>query len=473
MDTFYRSMFSAYPARSLWIAFVKVFMVLMAGLSLSPIPVIAHTSTLMQGFMPRNPLAPSFTIAGTVSDSLAIGPVGTYINVHASNGWTPNVSLLFSTVPNGTDCQSGQAVPFPTKDTRVNASGGFDLIFQWPNSANAAKPYIICASDGTNTAASSNFFTVITGSPDSPSNSPLISVNIKNGAIVKTGDQVTLTGANWLFPTGTSVTLIMQSPNATLQEDPGVELGKALSNNKGNFTTTVQIPSGEEGDRVILAIAGQPYGSGDKNYYPLMYADNSHKFHIDVVAPTPTPAPTPAATPTPITTKSTGSTTPPSDFNGTTLILILGLTAIVLLVASIVVAVLALRGRNAQPPQGPQGPQGPWDGSPYGPGSGPYNNQGQYGYDVGQNWDETQSGPPPGWGGWQQPGQPWSGRESRPYRYPQAPSSGSGPFDEDAYEDPFRTRMGDPPPISRPNPPPSRNPWDDAGGTNPGGQRPF
>ncbi len=425
---------------------------------------------LAQGTL-SNPSTPTFNIVNPFFNGVAQGPVGTHVTVQATSGWDPSATIVISVTPSSSTCGSTTPPPVPAQTTStVGQDGSFMASFSWPSDANAPGNYLVCASEegsGTLVGTSSGFFTVLSPANGQPSSAPALSVAVTTAHI---GDQVTVSGANWL--PAQPVQLRLQYANKP--QDPGDVLQTVNSNPDGTFSAQVTLTSQRTGTLWIIGLGGQPFGT-QTIIYPLM----THSQPLTIgQAPTPTPTivpPTPTVVPT-ATTRTTGTTPSKSQ---ELLIALLGLISVVLLSDCIVVAVLALRGRSPRGPEIPGGGDG-WGGSgPRAPGWTPNYNS------PGSPWDETQAGPPPqgnGVGAWddawqQPPGQPWSGRgESRPYRGPVSRPPAS-PFD-DEMDDPYRTRMGDPPappppPPSRPynSPPPSRpnpggTPWDDDPGAS-------
>lgn len=405
---------------------------------------------------------PSFSIINPKYNGSASGPVKTDVTISAAGGWKAKTNITLSVTSFGASCTSNTIPATPDATITVNDDGSFTGAFLWPIGVNQPGTYAVCASDNTNTNASSNAFTVLSSSNGSPSAAPLLSIQT---TAANTGDKITVTGANWL-PPSTQVQLYLQDANSS--QDKGellvTTVPTTISDGNGNFQAEVTLPLDRISSEVILGLAGPPLNS----VYPLTATTKS--FTV-VLAPTPTATVAPTVVPMP----TVGSTTPKAPDKATTstastkvLIVILGLIAAVLLIAGIVVAVLALRGRDNQqpPPGGSYRRDSMPDGGPQG-----WQNQ----YPPNSDWQSQQSGPPPGWGTWQQPpGQPWSGRESRNFQGDPRANPPSSPFDEDAYDDPYRTRMGDPmappprptgnlPPGQRPNST-QRPPWNDPNG---------
>jgi hypothetical protein len=407
----------------------------------------------------RDP-SPTFTVTSPIINGVPEGPVGTYVSISAASGWTPNATIVISVTPSSSSCSSGQT-PIPAQKTSpgtitVAQDGSFTATFQWPADANSPGPYAICANEengGTQVGSGQQNFIVLSAGNGQASSPPTASVTTAS-ATVHNGDQITVTGTNWL--PAQQVSLLLQFAGQTLSSDPGDLLQQVTSGPDGTFNQQITLNTSRQGSLWILAVGSQKTGNAQ---YPYSLMATSQPFTIGA-APSPTATPSPVPPTATATTVGAGGGSSTNNNSGSQgpLILLLGLIAVVLLVAGVVVAVLALRGRAPGGPApsggwGPSGPNAPGWGGNYAPGA---------------PWDETQVGGPPSWGSggnvaswddnWQGPsGQPWSGRISRAPGGPLPPTP-SRPFSDDAEDDPYRTRMGDPPyqpPAPPYGPPPS------------------
>ncbi|MBA3823373.1 MAG: hypothetical protein H0X24_05615, partial [Ktedonobacterales bacterium] len=219
----------------------------------------------------------------------------------------------------------------------------------------------------------------------------------------------------------------------------------------GSFSVSVKLPSDRTSSNVIIAtLGGDPYENGQA---PISASSQPLTF----LAATPTPQTTPTPIPTVGASTPNGGTSAGGD-TSKLLVGLLGLIAVVLLLAGVIVAVLALRGRNT-PPDAAVTDRRPSGGFGGYTGDGPMDQTIADADWQGRNWDEDDR--------WQSPpGRPWSGgRVSSPYDGRNvAPPPSRGPMDDDE-DDRFRTRMGDPyqsapppPPMARPNYPPQSRP---------------
>lgn len=408
---------------------------------------------------PTPKAGPSFAIINPLYNNVAEGPVLTNVTVQATSGWTPTANITLSLAVESQTCDPRTAIPVSVTGVTVDQNGAFTATFAWPTAANqnTSATYVVCANEsgaGTQVGRSTNVFNVMSNQAPTISVSPLTA---------HAGDMVQVNGTNWL-PSGEPITLTLQGVGLTFQRDPGEKLNpnQLLPDNNGNFTVSVTLPldriasSSASNAQNIVATMGTP--SANSTTYPL-FANTQPLNILQPVANTPAPTLTPLpATVTP-TNQNLGASNP-SNNTEKLLIGLLGLIAVVLLLAGIIVAVLALRGRNpaqATPPIDPRRPSGGFGGG-YG------------GYPLDQsdatvadgpdwqsrNWNDEDRWQPPG-------GRPWSGsRANPPYdgRNLPPPVQPSAFDDED---DRYRTRMGDPyqsaPPAPRPmGPPPQSRP---------------
>ena len=405
------------------------------------------------------PTSPTFAITSPQFSGIPQGPVGTHVVVQAqpASGWTPGATITLSVNLESKGCDPTTIIPINTPTIiTVQPDSSFTATFAWP--ANASQPsaatYVICASEsgaGAQTGRSTNVFSVLANQPPSLLVSPMTA---------HAGDSVQITGTNWL-PIQ-QITLLLQGVNLSFQQDSGEPLTTTPTplypSATGSFTVHVTLPvdrianSTASNAQDIVAIMGTL--PTNDTVYPLEVISPALNIEPQVVAtvtPTVTAAP---PTATPPGKNTTGST--PGTSTTKLLIILLGVIAVVLLIAGIIVAVLALRGRNT-PPDGQSPMQRPNAGG-YG-GYPPQNSMDATVADSSEwparHWDEDDR--------WQSPsGRPWSG--NRPTNSPyngrsQSPTPQPSPMDDE--DDRYRTRMGDPyqsPPPPRPQgpPPPSR-----------------
>lgn len=445
-------------------AFVIALPFLMGGI----IGATAHAAT-------RDPMPPTFSITSPTFSGVVEGPVGANVMVKApSSTWTPNATITLSAITDasGVACDAGSTPINTPSPITVGADGSFSASFPWPSNLgeanNTPTTYDLCANEsngGAQVGMSTNKFIVLT------TQAPTITLSTTTVQVKQT---LTISGSFWLPQSQLFFSLNGAAADPSQAEPLPTSPQQVFPDGSGNFNATVTIPSDRIGGPathnglVITVGMGTPQGTT----YPVQVT--SPQLTINPAPhPTATPKPTATATSTPANT-STASTPGTSSKTDKLLIGLLGLIAVVLLLAGIIVAVLALRGRTGRdiPPAAQERtPSGGF--SPYGG-----NNFGQSTFDEtvagGPDWRYQQPQRPSSlWDDadddrWQPPGRPWSGaRAGSPYSDRGAPPPVRRYDDDD--DDRYRTRMGDPyqppppsrsagpPPVSRPmGPPPSR-----------------
>jgi hypothetical protein len=430
----------------------------------------------------HDPTSPTFSITSPVfSGGVVEGPMGANVVVKAPPGsmWTPNATITLSAVEDGPGVACNSATTTPIGSTTpatitVGADGSFSAAFAWPTSLpeinNTSTTYDLCGSEsngGAQMGMASNKYILLTNAP------PQITVSPTTAQVKQT---VTVTGTSWLPISQLFFSLNGATANPSQAEQLQTSPQQVFPDTNGNFNATVTLPSdligGPATNNGLVIIVGM--GTQVGTTYPVQVTSPQLTINPAPHA-TATPTPTATATTTPASTSTApaGTTTSKTD---KLLIGLLGLIAVVLLLAGIIVAVLALRGRTGRespPPAQERKPSGGF--SPYGG-----NNFGQSTFDEtvagGPDWRYQQQQPSPLWRDddddrWQPPGRPWSGaRASSPYDDRGALPPPAARRYEDDDDDRYRTRMGDPyqpptpprsagpPPVSRPmgGPPPSR-----------------
>ena len=389
--------------------------------------------------------APIFAITAPLfgaNNNIPEGPVNTYVKVaaDAGSGWDPNATITLSVTSDST-CGTSAAIPASTSQPiTVGGDQSFSAVFAWPLAANQGPTYSVCATEsgaGVQVGKSKNTFLMLSSTPPSVNVSPLS---------VAPGGTVTVTGANFL-PVGV-IKLWLQHPGKSFNDDPGDEIAtnNLQPQGDGTFSVSVKLPTDRTSSNVIVAtLGGDPYK--ENGQAPVTAASQPLTF----IAATPTPQVSPTVVPTASAGNGSGSTSTGSGDQSKLLVGLLGLIAVVLLLAGVIVAVLALRGRTT-PPDTALTDRRPTGGFGGYTGDGPLDQTVADADWQGRNWDEDDR--------WQSPpGRPWSGARVSDQR--NAPPQ-RNPIDDDE-DDRFRTRMGDPyqsappPPQARPNyPPPSR-----------------
>lgn len=240
----------------------------------------------------------TLSLAGNAQATAPTGHPGTRVSIHG-DGFTLGIINLYTTTssdPAQCTRNANGLQPFTGHTTITTSTAGtFQFNASWPDNANAAgTAYYICALPllQTSTAAvSSTAFTV----------APAVTMSLSQ-TTANAGDQITVTGANWLPPQ--NLTLKMLDPN---NGDNVIATAKATADNQGNFSSTLSIPANTaSGSYTILVFA-------DNEATPAMTLRKDNAITVNATAPTPTPTPTatPAATPSPTATAtSTPAATP-------------------------------------------------------------------------------------------------------------------------------------------------------------------
>lgn len=243
-----------------------------------------------------NPPTPPAATTATVNlampnGSNSQGRPGTQIQITGS-GFNPGSEINLYTVTDPGTCNVGNADNLAasafTSQPALSAdgNGAFNISPTWSSSANQpGTAYFICAiSAQTNvTAVSSATFTV--------AQAPAIAI-ATNAA--NAGDQVTITGSNWLPPQPLTVT-IASSQGATPIAQQGV-----TSASDGTFSITLPI--------------SQTAASGSYNIYVIANNDTTLKAEADnvlnvtAVQATPTATAVPSPTPSPVVTPTATAT---------------------------------------------------------------------------------------------------------------------------------------------------------------------
>lgn len=224
-------------------------------------------------------------------DGTTTGRAGSHVRIVGS-GFTPasTVSLYTTTSGDPAQCASGAAglAPFATNPTAsAGADGALTVESTWPdNAANPGTAYHVCAIAPDAAALTSNTFTV-TGQP---------SIDTVSPQSVNPGEEVTITGSNWLPPQQLNVAIIGDGGQ------PLVQKNDVTSDNGGNFSTTLTIPANAQ----ARAYSVRVYAVNDTN----LNATQNNVLTVKQQAPTPTPEPSPTATPTPTETPTATTATP-------------------------------------------------------------------------------------------------------------------------------------------------------------------
>jgi Predicted solute binding protein len=271
---------------------IKSFGVLVCGLTaillclIFSAPLTAWASPRAATDDPTSTPTPAPTATATVSLSMpdgsnAQGRPGTKIQITGS-GFKPGSEINLYTVTDAGSCNitnAGNLAPNAFTSQPVlsaDANGAFNISPTWSASASQpGTPYFICAiSTQTSVfAVSSGSFAV----------AQLPTISIANNT-ANPGDQVTITGSNWLPPQTINVAIAnSQGANPIVQQ-------QVTSDSGGNINVTMTIPQNAPG--------------GSYSVYAVASNDATLKAEADNVltitaqaTPTPTVAPSPTATP--------------------------------------------------------------------------------------------------------------------------------------------------------------------------------
>ena len=291
---------------------------------------------------------PQLTISLPAGGTQVIGHVGTKVHLSGS-GFTPGTLQLYTTSSNDpAKCTSTATslTPFTPNTATAQSDGTLTVDTTWPASASTVgTAYAICAiASPTSGILSANSFTV--AAP------PTITVAPTSLAA---GQQVTISGANWLPAQTLTVAITFSNVAAVVVSD------HALPDHNGNLLATLTIP------------ATTPAG----NYSVSVIADNESTLRVTennaltvtalvpTVTTTTTASPTatstiaatPTATPSVVSATSTPSvTTTPTQQGATTasdttsntntfLLFLLGGLGILLVVVGIILFILYSRSR--------------------------------------------------------------------------------------------------------------------------------
>lgn len=294
-------------------------------------------------------IVPQITISLPAGGTQVTGHVGTKVHLSGS-GFTPGTFQLYTTTSNDpTKCTatSPGLTPFtPTTATAQN-DGTLTVDTTWPASASTVgNAYYICAiSSPTSQVLSANTFTV--AAPPTVTVTP---------PVLAAGQQVTISGANWLPPQTLTVAVTFSNAAAVVVSD------HALPDHNGNLAATLTIPA--------TTLAGSYAVSVIADNEPTLRVIENNALTVTTTAPiTPTatatvsPTPTPTAATTPTATPSvvsatntptvTSTPTPQSgptssDTTGSTntfLLFLLGGLGILLVVVGIILFILYSRTR--------------------------------------------------------------------------------------------------------------------------------
>jgi hypothetical protein len=232
------------------------------------------------------------------------GPVGANVSVsmsQATAGATYN--LGWANVTSG--CASAFN-PFTDGTTTVMAdsSGGFTATFIWPDAAGTPGTlYLICASDSANPTTD-----VVTADQQFQvlgSNAPRVTLSqapssTHPGKVYAAGGPVQVQGRGF-FPQGTAIAIFVTpssnftasdyQPDSALATEDGSSI---LSDNQGQFTAIVVLPSAITGQLFLHAVSTDAVVNSQPPFPPSLVATSVIQIGPPEATPTVEPSPTPA-----------------------------------------------------------------------------------------------------------------------------------------------------------------------------------
>jgi hypothetical protein len=233
-------------------------------------------------------------------NGLAVGHPGTKVTIKG-NDFEGNKTVTLFITPDGDDnkCSiegdpaSKGLQPFKTSPT-VNSdeSGAFTLETTWPdNAATPGTPYYICALSENADALSSNNFTV----------AEAVSLGV-NPSSVTSGEEVIISGSNWLPPQELNIAIVGDDENSPL-------ISKVITPKQdGSFSTTLTIPENAEARTYSVRVFATSEESmkATKNNALTVTSKVTPTAQPTATSAPPTPTPTPPPTSTPANTGSPG-----------------------------------------------------------------------------------------------------------------------------------------------------------------------
>lgn len=302
--------------------------------------------------------APQLTISLPAGGAQVTGHVGTKVHLSGSGFVPGNVQLYTTTSSDPTKCTATGTTgtpptltPFTPSTATAQSDGTFTLDSTWPSSAGATgSAYYMCAiASPASQSLSSNTFTVAAA--------PTATVT---PTTIAAGQQVTITGANWLPAQTLTVAITFSNTAAVVVSD------HALPNSSGNLAATLTIPATTPAGSYSLSViadneptlrviqnnavtvtAAAPTATATATATPTTTATATAAVTstASVVSATPTVAPTQQGGTTP--GNNTGNTSNNNGTSGTStfLLFLLGGLGILLVVVGIILFILYSRSR--------------------------------------------------------------------------------------------------------------------------------
>ncbi|MEO7003170.1 MAG: hypothetical protein ABI068_15260, partial [Ktedonobacterales bacterium] len=317
----------------------------------------AATPTAIPPTATPPPATPTLSMLSPTSKE---GPVGAHITLGGSH-WGASATVTVTAISSG-PCEG--STPLQTLTTaQSSGSGAINIAFIWPSSlGSVGTTYIICASNGTASAAGIPY-TVLSASP------PTISLSVST---VQVGGVVSISGSNF---TGTQHVVLSSETTSNVKQ----KIRTVAVAGDGSFLTQFTPTAADAGPLNIMAATSAQNGAT-----PALQASAQ----LTVQAPT-TPTVTTTAAPT-TTTAASGGNGQHNNTSGPSLGLIIVLVVAILLVLLLIVGLIVLVAMRRRGGAGPQGPNG---------GYGNYGDYGDYGPAGGQGgYGATGRTPTPGYG---------------------------------------------------------------------------
>ena len=280
------------------------------------------------------------------------GTVGANVSVsmsQATAGATYNLS--WANVTSG--CASGAVTPFTngTITVMADSSGSFTATFIWPDAAGTPGTlYLICASDSANPTTG-----VVTADQQFQvlgSNSPRVTLSqapssTHPGKVYAAGGPVQVQGRGF-FPQGTAIAIFVTpssnfaagdyQPDNALQTKDGSSI---LSDNQGQFTAVVVLPSTITGQLFLHAVSTDAVVNSQPPFPPSLVATSVIQIGPPEATPTVEPSPTP--------TQKADTTPKPDDTGRVLAIAGLGLLSLILFVVGGILVISAAAGSRKPP----------------------------------------------------------------------------------------------------------------------------
>lgn len=280
------------------------------------------------------------------------GPVGANVSVSMSQATAgATFNLGWANVTDG--CASGAVNLFTdgTSTVMADSSGSFTATFLWPAAAGTPGTlYLICAVDSANPTTD-----VVTADQQFQvlgSNAPQVTLSqapssTHPGKVYAAGGPVQVKGTGF-FPQGTAVAIFVTpsanfaasdyQPDNALKTEDGSSI---LSDNQGQFTAIVVLPSAITGQLFLHAVSTDAVVNSQPPFPPSLVANSVIQIGPPLATPTVEPSPTP--------TKQGGTTKQHDDTPRILAIAGLGLLSLILFIVGGILVISAAAGPRKPP----------------------------------------------------------------------------------------------------------------------------